>query len=102
MSHHHAGHVASKVMEIRMKTFISAFTLSLGLLFSPHVLADAKAACEKSAADKKLAGAAKDGHIKKCVADTQAACEKAAADKKLAGAAKDGHIKKCVAEGPKG
>ena len=57
---------ARSLMEIRMKTFISAFTLSLGLLFSPHVLADAKAACEKSAADKKLAGAAKDGHIKKC------------------------------------
>jgi hypothetical protein len=29
----------------------------------------AQAACEKSAADKKLAGAAKDSHIKKCVAD---------------------------------
>jgi hypothetical protein len=26
-------------------------------------------ACEKSAADKKLAGAAKDSHVKKCVED---------------------------------
>lgn len=30
-------------------------------------------ACEKSAADKKLAGAAKTSHIKKCVADEKAA-----------------------------
>ncbi|HXS30031.1 MAG TPA: hypothetical protein VN755_04270, partial [Steroidobacteraceae bacterium] len=65
------------------------------------------AACEKSAADKKLAGAAKDSHIKKCMTDaaggtTAAAsdtvCEKSAADKKLAGAAKDSHIKKCKAD----
>ena len=31
---------------------------------------DAKAACNKSAADKKLAGAAKESHIKKCVSDS--------------------------------
>lgn len=31
------------------------------------------AACEKSAADKKLAGAAKNAHIKKCMADSAAA-----------------------------
>jgi len=30
---------------------------------------DAKAACDKSAADKKLAGAAKASHLKKCVGD---------------------------------
>ncbi|HBH39228.1 MAG TPA: phosphate starvation-inducible protein PsiF [Curvibacter sp.] len=30
-------------------------------------------ACEKSAADKKLAGAAKNSHIKKCMADEKAA-----------------------------
>jgi hypothetical protein len=29
--------------------------------------------CDKSAADKKLAGAAKDSHIKKCIADHGAA-----------------------------
>jgi hypothetical protein len=31
--------------------------------------ADAKTACEKSAAEKKLAGAAKDSFTKKCVKD---------------------------------
>jgi hypothetical protein len=30
---------------------------------------DAKAACDKSAAEKKLAGAAKASHLKKCVSD---------------------------------
>ena len=30
-------------------------------------------ACEKSAADKKLAGAAKNAHIKKCMADAKPA-----------------------------
>jgi hypothetical protein len=88
-----------------MKALLTAAALALGLLASPAAFADAKAMCEKSAADKKLAGAAKDSHIKKCIADAggaagsaQAACEKSAADKKLAGAAKDSHIKKCVAD----
>ena len=34
--------------------------------------AAANPACEKSAADKKLAGAAKTSHIKKCMADAGA------------------------------
>jgi hypothetical protein len=33
----------------------------------------AAADCEKSAADKKLAGAAKNSHVKKCMADASAA-----------------------------
>jgi hypothetical protein len=36
-------------------------------------------ACEKSAADKKLAGAAKGSHIKKCMADEKAGTAPAAA-----------------------
>ena len=32
----------------------------------------------------------------KCGKDAQAMCDKSAADKKLAGAAKESHIKKCV------
>ena len=59
-----------------MKALISAALLSLGLLASPLAFADAKAMCEKSAADKKLAGAAKDSHIKKCIADAQGAAPK--------------------------
>ena len=35
--------------------------------------ATASPACEKSAADKKLAGAAKKAHIKKCMADAKPA-----------------------------
>ncbi len=31
---------------------------------------DAKATCDKAAADKKLAGAAKTSNVKKCVTDT--------------------------------
>ena len=88
-----------------MKALLAATALAFGLVVSPAAFADAKAMCEKSASDKKLAGAAKDSHIKKCMSDAagaaggaQAACEKSAADKKLAGAAKDSHIKKCVAD----
>ena len=57
--------------------------------------------CEKAAADKKLAGAAKNSFVQKCVktggaSDPAAKCEKAAADKKLAGAAKSSFVQKCV------
>ncbi|HEY0955255.1 MAG TPA: hypothetical protein VGE36_10885 [Roseateles sp.] len=67
----------------------------------------ASAACEKSAADKKLHGAAAKSHIKKCMADASPAapeaaaspaCEKSAADKKLHGAAAKSHVKKCMAD----
>ena len=39
-------------------------------------MAKGNPACEKSAADKKLAGAAKTSHIKKCMADEAAAQKK--------------------------
>lgn len=89
-----------------MLVFCAAvFLAAPGAQAASHAGGDAKAMCEKSAADKKLAGAAKDSHIKKCVADAggaggdaQAMCEKSAADKKLAGAAKTSHIKKCVSD----
>ncbi|MFM8609371.1 MAG: hypothetical protein ACKOCJ_02755 [Burkholderiaceae bacterium] len=66
----------------------------------------ANEACEKQAADKKLAGAAKNSFLKKCETDAAAAapaakpsaaevCEKQAAEKKLAGAAKNSFMKKC-------
>lgn len=65
---------------------------------------DAKATCEKSADEKKLAGAARNSHVKKCMSDSGAAakgnpeCEKSADDKKLAGAARTSHVKKCAAD----
>ena len=60
--------------------------------------------CESRAAEKKLAGAAKNSFMKKCTADAQAAnpaaaaCEGKAKEKKLAGAAKNSFVKKCVAD----
>lgn len=94
-----------------MKTLITAALLSLGLLAgTAQASSPAEAKCEAQAAEKKLAGAAKNSFVKKCVTDaggTPAAasakapdpaemCEKSAADKKLAGAAKTSHIKKCT------
>ena len=79
-----------------MNKLLTACFLTLGLLAGQAYAANA--ACVKSADDKKLAGAARDSHIKKCEKDMSAgspACEKSADDKKLAGAARTSHIKKC-------
>ena len=64
------------------------------------------ASCEAQAAEKKLAGAAKNSFVTKCEKDmkggsAQATCDASAADKKLAGAAKNSHIKKCLADAAK-
>lgn len=86
-----------------MNKLITACFLTLGLMAGQAYAANA--ACEKSADDKKLAGAARTSHIKKCEMDAgaggNAACEKSAADKKLAGAAKTSHIKKCMEDSAK-
>ena len=55
------------------------------------------------AAEKKLAGAAKNSFMKKCQADAgvlpeNAECAAKAKDKKLAGAAKNSFMKKCTAD----
>lgn len=52
--------------------------------------------CTASAAEKKLAGAAKSSFMKKCEDEAAAACELVATEKKLAGAAKTGNVKKCI------
>jgi len=52
--------------------------------------------CAAMAAEKKLAGAAKNSFVKKCESDATAACDAKAAEKKLAGAAKTSFTKKCV------
>ncbi|RIX48256.1 MAG: hypothetical protein D3M94_05030 [Rhodocyclales bacterium GT-UBC] len=58
--------------------------------------------CAARAAEKKLAGAAKNSFLKKCQADAQspeeAKCAATAGEKKLAGAAKNSFMKKCVAD----
>lgn len=60
-------------------------------------------ACEATADQKKLAGAARTSFVKKCETDAKgnqagAACEATATEKKLAGAAKNSFVKKCVAD----
>ena len=81
-----------------MNKLLTACALTLSLMAGQAFAANA--GCEKSADDKKLAGAARTSHIKKCEKDmgagAGATCEKSAADKKLAGAAKTSHVKKCM------
>ncbi len=91
-----------------LPALVVAMCLCAGLAraASPGEAPNAKTAdCEKQAAEKKLAGAAKTSFVKKCSAEgatgkTPAAevCEKQAAEKKLAGAAKNSFVKKCSAE----
>lgn len=76
----------------------------LVLLIASVALTNVYAAddCAAQAAEKKLAGAAKNSFMKKCTADSmppaQASCEATAKEKKLAGAAKNSFVKKCVSE----
>ena len=100
-----------------MLKFLTAIALSLLLLSGAAQAASHKEApnmaadCEKQAAEKKLAGAAKTSFVKKCSGGGEAmakpvagkskaeeACDKQAAEKKLAGAAKNSFTKKCVAD----
>jgi len=68
-------------------------------LFVANTTFAADAACEAKAAEKKLAGAAKNSFMKKCEKDSAvAACDGKAAEKKLAGAAKNSFLKKCQAD----
>ncbi len=77
----------------------------IGLLLVAFAASTVYAAddCAARAAEKKLAGAAKNSFMKKCTADAQggpenAACAATAKEKKLAGAAKNSFMKKCVAD----
>ena len=81
------------------------FVLS-ALLLSCQIAYAADTACESKAAEKKLAGAAKNSFIKKCEKDSKANiakadCDAKAAEKKLKGAAKNSFTKKCVADASK-
>ncbi len=68
-------------------------------MFVANTAVAADAACEAKAAEKKLAGAAKNSFMKKCEKDAAvAACDTTAAEKKLAGAAKNSFLKKCQAD----
>ena len=66
----------------------------------------AEANCDTKAAEKKLAGAAKNSFIKKCEKDikvnaAKVDCDAKAAEKKLKGAAKNSFTKKCVTDASK-
>jgi len=69
--------------------------LVIALAFAGSAFAQ-DATCTASAAEKKLAGAAKNSFLKKCEKDAAAKCEIASKEKKLAGAAKSSFSKKCV------
>jgi len=83
---------------------IKAFAIILAAFIGASAFAQAPAAvsCEAKAAEKKLAGAAKNSFVKKCVSDAGAsmasaaqACEAKAAERKLAGAVKNSFFKMC-------
>ena len=81
------------------------FALVVLFLASQTVYA-AESSCDTKAAEKKLAGAAKNSFIKKCEKDTKinaakADCDAKAAEKKLKGAAKNSFTKKCVTDASK-
>jgi hypothetical protein len=80
-----------------------AFILAAFIGASAFAQAPAAASCEAKAAEKKLAGAAKNSFVKKCESNAGApavsaaqVCESKAAEKKLAGAAKNSFVTKCV------
>lgn len=80
-----------------LKVLAFTSTLTLAALVGTSAFAQG-ATCAATAAEKKLAGAAKTSFLKKCETDAQAKCEAAAAEKKLAGAAKNANVKKCTQE----
>jgi hypothetical protein len=87
------------------KMKITVFALVVLLLASQTAYAS-EASCDAKAAEKKLAGAAKNSFIKKCEKDTKvnaakADCDAKAAEKKLKGAAKNSFTKKCVTDASK-
>ncbi|RFC32214.1 MAG: hypothetical protein DID92_2727745199 [Candidatus Nitrotoga sp. SPKER] len=65
-------------------------------LFAANMTFAADSSCDDKAAEKKLAGAAKNSFLKKCNKDlVLTACDIQATEKKLAGAAKNSFLKKC-------
>jgi hypothetical protein len=91
-----------------MKTLSAILALCAAAVLTLPLQAAAadKAGCEKSADEKKLHGAARTSHLKKCMGEGggAAACEAKAVSKDgkpLAGAAKSSFMKKCEAEASK-
>ena len=76
-----------------MKALILAAAFSLAFVAGASAMT-----CKQDSDAKKLAGAARTSHMKKCETDATAKCEADPATKKLAGAAKTSHMKKCVTD----
>lgn len=86
-----------------MKKIVFALMI---LLLASQIAYAADPSCDTKAAEKKLAGAAKNSFIKKCEKDTslnaaKTDCDAKAAEKKLKGAAKNSFTKKCVSDASK-
>ena len=75
---------------MRLLSISLAFMCLSGSVFAQQTT------CTAAAAEKKLAGAAKNSFLQKCEREVTERCEAAAAEKKLAGAAKNSNVKKCV------
>ena len=76
-----------------MKKIVIAAVLGM---FAANIAFAADSSCDDKAAEKKLAGAAKNSFLKKCNKDAVlTACGTQATEQKLAGAAKNSFLKKC-------
>jgi len=83
-----------------LENYVKKFIIAVLVAFFASNVAFAADDCAAKAAEKKLAGAAKNSFMKKCEKDAAAApkapsCADQAAGKKLAGAAKNSFMKKC-------
>jgi hypothetical protein len=76
---------------------LKQLVVAAAMIFSGSVLAEeVPLTCHASVEAKKLSGAAKASHLKKCEKDAKAACEAKSAEKKIYGAAKASFEKKCL------
>jgi hypothetical protein len=87
---------------------VKAMLVAIALVISGLAMTAqaADSVCEAKAAEKHLAGAAKNSFMTKCEKDARAAtakeqCNAQAAEKKLHGAAKDSFTKKCITDASK-
>ncbi len=74
---------------------IKRVAVVLSLILATAAMAEGPT-CNATAAEKKLAGAAKTSFLTKCEKDATAACQAASKEKKLSGAAKTSFEKKCI------
>jgi psiF repeat len=87
---------------------VKAMVVAIALLIAGIAMTAqaADSSCEAKAAEKHLAGAAKNSFMTKCEKDAKSAtateqCNAQAAEKKLHGAAKDSFTKKCITDASK-